>query len=157
VDEEQSQAAAPAFLTALFGVAAFVLIAGLLIYTLINALEKSDTENRVVAAPRATATNTRVPFVFVPSGTPEPLSQPNFYIFILCDGETVQGEIYSGNIDSDYVELIASLDHDVILDVLAGKPTIFPQRAKYFTSACIRRTFGTDVVRSDLTPVTQAQ
>ncbi len=157
MDEENSQAAAPAVLTALFGAAALVLIVGLLGYSLVNAVEKSDTENRVVVAPRPSATNTRVPFVFVPSGTPEPRLPTPFYLFILCEGETVQGEIYSGNIDSDYVELFARYDHDVIVDILAGKPTIFPAHSKYFTSACARRTFGTETVRSDLTPVPQTR
>ncbi|MGE0058432.1 MAG: hypothetical protein AB7P33_17455 [Dehalococcoidia bacterium] len=157
MDEEESQSVAPAFLTALLAAAAFVLIAGLLGYSLVNAVEKSDTDNRVVTAPRATATNTRVPFVYVPSGTPEPRAPTNFYIFILCDGETVQGEIYSGNIDSDYVVLMPSGDRDVIVDVLANKPTIFPPQSKYFTSACARRTFNTDVMRSDLTPVPQTR
>ncbi len=157
MDEEKSQSAAPAFLTALLAAAAFVLIAGLLGYSLVNAVQKSDTENRVVAAPRATATNTLVPFVYVPSGTPEPRSPTNFYIFILCDGETIQGEIYSGNIDSDYVALMPAADRDLILDVLANKPTIFPPQSRYFTSACVRRTFNTDVIRSDLTPVPQTR
>lgn len=153
MDEEKSQAAAPAFISALLGGLAFVLIAGLLGYSLVNAVEKSDTEKRVVVAPRPTATNTRVPFVFVPSGTPEPRAPTPFYIFIMCEGETVQGEIYSGNIDSDYVELRPPLDSNVIVDILAGRPTIFPPQSKYFTSACARRTFNTDVQRSDLTPV----
>ena len=157
MDEEKSQSAAPAVLTALLATAAFVLIAGLLGYSLVNAVEKSDNDNRVVSAPRATATNTRVPFVWVPSGTPEPRTPSNFYIFILCDGETVAGEIYSGNIDSDYVALLPSVDRDLIVDVLAGKPTIFPPQSRYFTSACARRTFNTDVVRSDMTPITQAR
>ena len=129
-------------LAAILGVCAaagaFILIAGLLAYSLVSALSGSnDPVSRTDA--RAEPNATHVAFVW--TGGPYVRPPSALYIFVLCDDETVDA-IYSGHIDSDYVLLRPTPERELIVALLEGRETIFPAHARIFKSACATREFA---------------
>jgi hypothetical protein len=144
MDERDSGGRLPVLLGVAASLAAFGLIVGLLGYSFYHAFDGGDhpapAVRAAVAAPKPT------PFAtLTPDEIARYASQPilrYFYVFVLCDGETVEGAIYSGIIYSDYVTLLATPDHDLIVDLAAGKPTILPSYSKVFPSACAKRMFN---------------
>ena len=142
MDERDSGGRLPVLLGAAASVAAFALLVGLLGYSLYHAFDGGDTP----APPRAALAAKPTPSAtFTSAQIAQYASEPvhrDFFIFILCDGETVEGSIYGGIIYSDYVALLATPDHDIIVDLSQGKPTILPPNSPIFESACARKMFG---------------
>ncbi len=149
MEERDSGGRLPVLIGAAAGVTAFAMIAGLLAYSFYHAFDGGDEVSSPVqaaaAAPRPTPLAT-----LTPDEVAHYASQPimrYFYVFILCDGETVEGAIYSGIIYSESVTLLATPDHDLIVDIAAGKPTILPADSKVFPSVCARQMFNISAVQ----------
>jgi hypothetical protein len=142
MDERETGGPALIMLSALASVIALAIILAALAYSFVHALDGGDTERpaQAQAAPRATPGPSPTPFVFVmPPGPREPSA---FYVFIMCDGETVETAIYSGIIYADWVSLYQTADRALIMDLLEGRPTILPPQSKIFSSRCAERLFA---------------
>jgi hypothetical protein len=143
MDERDSGGRLPVLLGAAASMAAFALIVGLLGYSLYYAFDGGDTPS---PAPRAAAAARPTPSAtFTAAQIAQYANEPihrDFFIFILCDGETVEGSIYGGIIYNDYVTLLATPDHDIIVDLSQGKPTILPDNSPIFESVCAKKMFG---------------
>lgn len=140
MEERESNGRLPVMLWAAASLGAVLLIVALLGYSLVTAVAHSSPDDRVQseAFVKPSPTPTRVPFVW--TGEPLRITVP-FYIFVLCDGETIEGAIYNGNIDGDYVALLATPDRDLIVAVLQGQQTFLPKASRIFKSPCAGRQF----------------
>lgn len=139
MDERETRAPVLAIAGALAAAGAFLLIGGLLMYSLATALDgnpRGQTESGARPAPTAT----RAPFVW--TGGPYVRPPSALYIFMLCDHETVEEAIYNGIIESDYVTLRPKNDYEVMVALARGEKTIFPSHARIFQSVCSRQQFG---------------
>jgi hypothetical protein len=120
---------------ALWGVA---LLVGVLAYSLHSALGSDGEETAPSSTPVRIAA-ARTSSSSTPTSSSATAPRNPFLVFILCDGETVSGAIYSGLITQDSITLEATPDRNMIIAVLQGQPTILPPIARVFQSECFRR------------------
>ena len=115
-----------------------ILLASILAYSVYATVLKSpDPEpRRAETTPARSSASTSALALAFPGGT---RTTPMFHLYIMCDGETVASAIYDGPIYNDFVALLATPDHSVILALLQGQPTIFPADATVYQSVCFRR------------------
>ncbi len=123
---------------ALSSAAALLVIAGLFVYSFSLAIEGSPAEDRQPLASYA-----RTEPAVSAQAAPRPTVRPNFqfFIFVLCEGETVRATIYDGVVYGESVTLRDTADHELIVALLDGEETAFPPTARLFGSACMRLRF----------------
>ncbi|MGE0058431.1 MAG: hypothetical protein AB7P33_17460 [Dehalococcoidia bacterium] len=123
---------------ALSSAAALALVIGLFVYSFARALDGPPAQDRPAVASRARPETTV-------SARPAPWTtvRPNFqfFIFMLCEGETVRATIYDGVVYGESVTLRDTVDHELIVALLAGNETAFPPTARLLGSECMRLRF----------------
>lgn len=106
-------------------------LAGLLLYSADDALDRSGPEPAAVVATQPPAQRP-----YLARGDSIAFSR-EFYIFMVCDGETAEA-VYSGHISQLYATLRPSRDRETMIDLLEGRPTPLPDYARTFYSPCFQ-------------------
>jgi hypothetical protein len=124
-------------------VAAFILVAGLLVYSALTALS-AGSEPVQVRAPVAASASPRASLArsstFLPAAASEPVVVSGYrklLIVISCDGERAS-DAYPDSRYYLHVTLQPSTDRDAISALLSGTDTTFPPNAVVFQSRCAR-------------------